>query len=56
MRAMVLEKQGQKLIAKQVPPPQYSPHEIFIKVSACAICRTDLHVVDGELTKTKTSL
>ncbi len=46
---MVLEKQGSKLILEQVPIPIYNPNELLIRVHTCGICRTDLHVVDGEL-------
>lgn len=49
MRAMVLIQQGQKLIAEDVPTPQPGLNEILIKIHACGICRTDLHVVDGDL-------
>lgn len=46
---MVLDKIGEKLTLKQVPLPIHHEQEILIRVSACGICRTDLHVVDGEL-------
>ncbi len=46
---MVLDKPGEKLTLKQVPLPSIGPYDVLIKVSACGICRTDLHVVDGEL-------
>lgn len=49
MHAMVLEKPGHKLIYKQVKKPTPKEEEVLIKVHACGICRTDLHVVDGEL-------
>jgi len=51
MRAMVLERPGQPLHLKEVPKPGTGPGELLIRVSACGICRTDLHVVDGELTE-----
>lgn len=49
MRAMVLEKIRQPLILKDVPCPIPNPFEVLIKVQACGVCRTDLHIVDGEL-------
>lgn len=50
MRAMVLDKQGEKLTLKQVPMPVLSgPFDVLIQVSVCGVCRTDLHVVDGDL-------
>lgn len=55
MHAMVMEKSGQKLIYKEVKKPEPKENEILIKVRACGICRTDLHVVDGELKKSQTA-
>jgi propanol-preferring alcohol dehydrogenase len=49
MYAMVFEKVGEPLKYKEVPIPEPSEHELLIKVKACGICRTDLHVIDGEL-------
>jgi len=49
MRAMVLLQPGEELQAIQMPIPTPQRHEILIKVHACGICRTDLHVLDGEL-------
>ncbi len=51
MRAMVLEKQGQPLKEQNVPDPIPEAGQLLIKVNACGICRTDLHVVDGDLTE-----
>jgi alcohol dehydrogenase, propanol-preferring len=56
MRAMILEKQGQPLRAVEIPVPKPKPNEILIQIRACAVCRTDLHVVDGELPKPKLPL
>jgi propanol-preferring alcohol dehydrogenase len=53
MRAMVLEAPGEPLICREIPLPKPSPGQILIKVHACGVCRTDLHVVDGELTDPK---
>ena len=49
MRAMVLRRVGEPLVLEQLPDPDCGPGEIRIRVSACGVCRTDLHVVDGEL-------
>jgi propanol-preferring alcohol dehydrogenase len=56
MRAMVLERQGEPLRLADVPDPQAGPGQVLIEVSACGICRTDLHIVDGELTEPKLPL
>src|SRR5450755_687434 len=49
MRAMVLHAPHQPLCMEARPDPEPGPGEIVIRVEACAVCRTDLHVVDGEL-------
>jgi propanol-preferring alcohol dehydrogenase len=51
MRAMVLTAPGEPLRLQQLPVPQPGAGQVLLKVSACGICRTDLHVVDGELTE-----
>ena len=51
MRAMVLIAPGEPLRLQQLPVPQPAAGQVLLKVSACGICRTDLHVVDGELTE-----
>lgn len=56
MRAMVLEEVGRPLILKDVPCPIPNPYEVLIKVKACGVCRTDLHIVDGELLHPKLPL
>lgn len=56
MRAMVLEGPGQPLILKELPVPGADAGQVLIKVIACGICRTDLHVIDGELTQPKLPL
>lgn len=53
MRAMVLERVGQPLVACDVEAPEVGPNSVLIRVRACAVCRTDLHVVDGELPNPK---
>ena len=49
MRAMVLDRPGQPLVLRERPVPQPGQGEILVAVSVCGVCRTDLHVVDGEL-------
>ena len=56
MRAMVLETPGEQLRVAEVPRPEVGPEEVLIRVHACAVCRTDLHVVDGELPDPKLPL
>jgi propanol-preferring alcohol dehydrogenase len=53
MHAMVLKQLGAELEWTELDYPQPGPGEIRIKVLACAVCRTDLHVVDGELPNPK---
>lgn len=49
MKAMVLHAYGEALRLEERPLPVPGPGEIRVRVEACAVCRTDLHVVDGEL-------
>ena len=56
MRAMLFEKSGQALRVTDVPIPNPAAGQVLIRVRACAVCRTDLHVVDGELTQPKLPL
>jgi propanol-preferring alcohol dehydrogenase len=49
MHAMVLKQVGRPLAWTELPDRQPGPGEIRVKVAACGVCRTDLHVVDGEL-------
>ena len=49
MRAMVLDAPGRPLRAADLPVPEPGPGQVRIRVAACGVCRTDLHVVDGEL-------
>lgn len=53
MKAMRLEEVGAPLVLRELRDPQAGPGEIRIRVEACAVCRTDLHVVDGELPPAK---
>ncbi|WP_168880220.1 zinc-dependent alcohol dehydrogenase family protein [Rhizobium sp. P28RR-XV] len=50
MHAMVLHKIGEPLVWTELPDREPGPDEIRVRISACGVCRTDLHVVDGELT------
>ena len=56
MRAMVLAAAGQPLQAREVPTPRPGPEQVLIRVHACGVCRTDLHIVDGELKEPKLPL
>ena len=56
MRAMILEAPGEPLRSAEVPVPDPGPEQVLIQVHACAVCRTDLHVVDGELPDPKLPL
>jgi len=56
MRAMVLDKPRQPLQLRDVPKPKPGRGQLLVCVSACAVCRTDLHVVDGELPNPKLPL
>ena len=56
MRAMVLHRLGEKLQLENVPDPEPGAGQILIAVEACGVCRTGLHIVDGELTQPKLPL
>ncbi len=56
MRAMVLAAGARRLQEMQMPVPRPGPEEVLIRVHACGVCRTDLHIVDGELTEPKLPL
>jgi propanol-preferring alcohol dehydrogenase len=56
MRAMVLERAREPLVARELPRPEPSPNQLALRVLACGVCRTDLHVVDGELEQPKLPL
>lgn len=49
MRAMVLDSPGNSLQARETPVPEPGPGQVLLRVLACGVCRTDLHIVDGEL-------
>jgi len=56
MRAMVLERPRAPLAAREIPDPVPGPGQVLLAVRACAVCRTDLHVLDGELNDPKLPL
>jgi propanol-preferring alcohol dehydrogenase len=56
MRAMVLNAPGEALRAADVPRPAPAADQVLVRVGACAVCRTDLHVLDGELSHPKLPL
>ena len=56
MQAMVFEEQGLLLRSKSIPVPVPQDDQVLVRVKACAVCRTDLHVLDGELPNPKLPL
>lgn len=56
MRAMVLRGQREPLVLENLPVPEPKDGELLIRVGFCAVCRTDLHVIDGELANPKLPL
>ena len=56
MQAMVLDAPGRPLQAATIPRPEPGPGQVLLRVHACAVCRTDLHVADGELPRPKLPL
>jgi alcohol dehydrogenase, propanol-preferring len=56
MRAMVLEEAGRPLHPADLPEPEPREGELLLRVQACAVCRTDLHIFDGELDRPKLPL
>lgn len=53
MQAMVLETIGQPLVMRTLPVPVPAENQVLVKIIACGVCRTDLHIIDGELTAPK---
>jgi propanol-preferring alcohol dehydrogenase len=53
---MVLEAERQPLASAELPDPEPGPGEVLLDVQACAVCRTDLHIADGELDRPKLPL
>ena len=56
MRAMVLDTPGSPLVGREVAEPEPGPGSVAVRVAACGVCRTDLHIVDGELPDPKLPL
>src|SRR5215469_13877627 len=56
MKAMLLDKPVHPLRMAGVPTPEPGAGQVLLRVCACGVCRTDLHVVDGELTHPKLPL
>jgi propanol-preferring alcohol dehydrogenase len=56
MKAMVLERQRAPLVERELAVPEPGPAEVLLRVRTCAVCRTDLHVVDGDLPRPKLPL
>ena len=56
MRAMILEQPNSPLRLVELPVPTCGDNEILLNVGACGVCRTDLHILDGELTQPKLPL
>lgn len=56
MRAMVLEKVQQPLVERKLPIPEISETQVLLKVISCGVCRTDIHILDGELIPPKLPL
>jgi len=56
LRAMVLDRPRADLVLREVDDPAPGPHQLLLRVLACGVCRTDLHVVDGELPRPKLPL
>ncbi|MCX6035695.1 MAG: alcohol dehydrogenase catalytic domain-containing protein, partial [Chloroflexi bacterium] len=56
MRAMLFEAPGQPLKLAELPIPQPGPGKVLLKVHACGVCHTDLHIIDGELSEPKLPL
>jgi len=56
VRAALLRESGRPLEPAEVPRPEPAPGQVLLRVRACGVCRTDLHVVDGELTHPKLPL
>src|SRR6476619_1670122 len=56
MRAMVLDAPNRPLEERELPDPEPGPGQLLLEVHACGVCRTDLHIVDGELDRPKLPL
>ena len=56
MRAMVLTAPGSPLVLQALPSPEPGPDQVLLQVRACGVCRTDLHIAEGELAEPKLPL
>jgi propanol-preferring alcohol dehydrogenase len=56
MHAQILVRAGEPLQARDVPVPEPDRHQLLLQVKACGVCRTDLHVADGELPRPRLPL
>jgi propanol-preferring alcohol dehydrogenase len=56
MRAMVLERPGTKLVPRELPRAEPGPRQLSLRVASCGVCRTDLHIFDGDLAEPKLPL
>ncbi len=56
MRAMLFQEVGEPLEAREIERPEPGPGQVLVQIDACAVCRTDLHVVDGDLKDPKLPL
>ena len=56
MRAMIFNRVSQPLESIDLPIPEPQPEQVLLKVHVCGVCRTDLHIIDGELDKPKLPL
>ncbi len=56
MRAMIFSGVGKPLALSRVPVPEAQPGQLLLRVKACGICRTDLHIIDGELAQPRLPL
>jgi len=56
MKAMLLTRQGSPLVYTEVPDPRPDSQQLLLRVLACGVCRTDLHVIDGDLPNPKLPL
>src|SRR5580698_1010794 len=53
MRAMMLDQPKTPLVMRERPVPQPASGEVLVEIAACGVCRTDLHVLDGDLPEPK---
>jgi propanol-preferring alcohol dehydrogenase len=56
MRAMILQGQKESLMEQIVPVPKPGPDQVLVKIHAYGVCRTDLHIIDGDLSKVQSCL